>query len=106
MRGSLWVLVLIALLSITARAAEYQRDEVIAPESADEVDSPLRDAIGEKRKRPRQMLGKRLETAPAFWRDSKIDLGMRFEFPRAGTTRLDDRKRPGQGGLSPSGRPP
>lgn len=78
MRGPLWVLVLFALLSMTARAAEYQRDEAIAPESAEEVDSPMRDAIPEKRKRRRQMLGKRLETAPAFWRDSKIDLGMRF----------------------------
>jgi len=55
-RGPLWVLVLFALLSMTARAAEYQRDEAIAPESAEEVDSPMRDAIPEKRKRRRQML--------------------------------------------------
>ena len=92
MRGPFWVLALFALWSITARAAEYQRDEAIAPESAEKVDSPLRDGIRERRKRRRQILDKWLETAPAFWRDSKIDLGMRFyDFEREdGDTTLSE----------------
>jgi len=72
------MLALVALMPMTAAAAEYQRDEVIAPEPAEEVDPPLRDAIQERRRRVRQILGKRLETAPTFWRDSDIDLRMRF----------------------------
>lgn len=78
MRSCLLVLVLSALLSPTAWAAEYQRDEEIAPESAEEVGSPLRDAIQQGRKRRQQAIHRWLENKPAFWRDSTVDLKMRF----------------------------
>ena len=76
-------LALYSLAAVTL-AAEYQQLEDIAPESAEEASTGLRDIIRTRERGPRrQLLRDALADASPFWRDSSLDLGMRvYDFDR------------------------
>ena len=77
---------LVALLALVTVAfgTEYQLDENIAPESAEEMAVGLDRIDRPLGKRPRlELLRDVLDKASPFWRDSSLDLGVRvFDFQR------------------------
>ncbi len=77
------LLAIAGFVPIAIHAAEYQRDEEIAPESAEDLHSPMRDSIRNRPAPLRRILGKRLENAPPFWRDAEGRLRFRlYDFER------------------------
>ena len=75
MKIGVYLLAIAGLVPTTSLAAEYHRDEEIAPESAEDVYAPMHDTI--RRPAPlRRIFAPRLESASPFWRD----LGGRLRF--------------------------
>jgi len=78
MRIGAQVFAIFLLLPSVGHAAEYHVDENVAPKSAEDVFSPMRDSIRERPAPIRGVLGKRLENAPPFWRDATGRLRFRL----------------------------
>jgi hypothetical protein len=83
-----FVVVALTFLVSAAKASEYQVSENLAAVSAEEVFLGL-DGIDKARERSpsREILEDLWKQAPAFWRDSALDLRLRaFDFHRATTS--------------------
>ena len=77
-RDRLIFVVVLCASAASIRAAEYQRVENLAAESAEEASIGLQDIDKTPEKRPRrQLLQDALADAPPFWRDSSLDFGLR-----------------------------
>ena len=82
-KAGCWLLAVSGIIPSAIYAAEYHRDEDIAPESAEDVHSPMRDSTRSGPAPLRRILGKRLENASPFWRDTEARLRFRlYDFER------------------------
>lgn len=76
-----WVLVVLLVQSGSVHGQEYRRDEADAPETAEEIEAPLREIVEPELERPPSRF--RIDRGAPFWRDSQIDVNIRsFDFSR------------------------